>query len=70
MVMAIDTAGLDFRTVIYIRLGIVDFGLGADSVIERLTVFWPDGSKQDFAGVAADQRVIVVEGQKQVSTQR
>lgn len=49
---------------------IVDFGLGADSVIERLTVFWPDGSKQDFAGVAADQRVIVVEGQKQVSTQR
>lgn len=50
--------------------GIVAFGLGQDDVVERLVVSWPDGSKQEFTGVATDQRVIVVQGQSQVSGQR
>jgi hypothetical protein len=50
--------------------GIVAFGLGDDDVIERLTVSWPDGTTQELTDVAVDQRVIVVQGQAEVSGQR
>ena len=46
--------------------GLVAFGLGDDAVIERLIVSWPDGTKQEVIDIAADQRVIVVQGQTEV----
>ena len=48
----------------------VAFGLGDDDVIERLDIFWPDGTRQEITGIAADQRVIVIQGQSEVSGQR
>jgi enediyne biosynthesis protein E4 len=30
------------------------FGLGADTAIAKLRVFWPDGSSEEFSGVAID----------------
>ncbi|MGI9443114.1 MAG: FG-GAP-like repeat-containing protein [Rubripirellula sp.] len=48
----------------------VAFGLGDDDVIERLEVFWPDGTRQEITGIAADQRVIVIQDQSEVSGQR
>ena len=45
---------------------ILHFGLGDDSVIERLTVEWPSGIVQTFHGVAADQRLTVTEPARNV----
>ena len=40
---------------------IVHFGLGNDSVIDRLTVSWPSGLTQTFTGLAADRRLTITE---------
>jgi hypothetical protein len=40
---------------------VVHFGLGADSRVRRLEVTWPSGLVQEFADLAADQRVTVTE---------
>ena len=40
-------------------------GLGAQSVIERVTVHWPGAGKQDFSDVSADHRWLLVQGAKQ-----
>jgi ASPIC/UnbV protein/VCBS repeat protein len=38
------------------------FGLGAEERVERLHIRWPSGRRQEFAGLAADQALIFVEG--------
>jgi hypothetical protein len=40
---------------------VLHFGLGADAVIKRLTVQWPDGATQAFSDVAVDQRLTITE---------
>jgi len=37
----------------------VSFGLGDHSTINRVTIFWPDGSKQDVSDVTVDQSLTV-----------
>jgi len=38
------------------------FGLGAEERVEKLLIRWPSGLRQEFAGLAADQALIFVEG--------
>ncbi len=40
---------------------ILHFGLGNDSVIERLTVSWPSGLTQTFSSVAVDRKLTITE---------
>ncbi|HVT73725.1 MAG TPA: FG-GAP-like repeat-containing protein [Lacunisphaera sp.] len=40
---------------------VVHFGLGDDSVVDRLTVDWPSGLSQTFTRVAADRRLTITE---------
>ena len=40
---------------------ILHFGLGAETMIRRLTVSWPSGHTQSFADLAADRRFTVTE---------
>ena len=41
------------------------FGLGSASQVEGMSVIWPDGSEEHFAGVAADQVLTVRKGSGQ-----
>jgi peroxiredoxin len=43
------------------------FGLGDAGTIDKLTVRWPDGSSEDFGGVAVDQRIHIVQGEQPVT---
>jgi tetratricopeptide (TPR) repeat protein/peroxiredoxin len=38
------------------------FGLGSTEEIEKVTVRWPDGAVEEFAGVAVDHRYRIVQG--------
>lgn len=38
------------------------FGLGASGRVEKAVVVWPDGSKQEFPGVAADSYHVIEQG--------
>ena len=40
----------------------VHFGLGTIDAIQRIEVHWPDGSREKFPGVSANQRVPVYQG--------
>jgi hypothetical protein len=40
---------------------IVHFGLGEDTAIDRLIVFWPSGHMQTFEGLAVDRRFTITE---------
>jgi hypothetical protein len=40
---------------------VLHFGLGADTIIQRLTVEWPSGQTQIFKGVPADRRISITE---------
>jgi hypothetical protein len=40
---------------------VLHFGLGPDRVINRLTVTWPSGHRQEFTGLAADQHLTITE---------
>ena len=42
--------------------GRIHFGLGSSASVDVLTVEWPDGARQDFKNVAADQVVKIREG--------
>jgi hypothetical protein len=60
-------SGAQVRTLVLAR-GVVSssepilhFGLGGDAVIRRMTVSWPSGHVQVFAGLAADRRFTVTE---------
>ena len=48
----------------------VSFGLGSDERVMRLSIRWPDGTEQDFTDLAADQRVLVIQGQADVYCQQ
>ena len=40
----------------------VHFGLGTSSEVERLRVRWPNGFREDFFNVSANQQINIVEG--------
>ena len=40
----------------------VHFGLGKAERVEKFSVHWPSGEKEEFPGVAANQRYLLVEG--------
>ena len=40
---------------------VVHFGLGADTVVKKLTVEWPSGRRQAFDNLAADRRYVITE---------
>ncbi|MBX9624641.1 MAG: CRTAC1 family protein [Gemmataceae bacterium] len=40
------------------------FGLGSAEKVTKLTVYWPDGTKQEWADVPADQYHVAAQGQK------
>jgi len=40
---------------------ILNFGLGDQTSVDLLQVIWPGGAVQDSAGLAADQRVVIVQ---------
>ena len=39
------------------------FGLGDTATVERIEVSWPDGTKQEFADLAADRVYVVRQGE-------
>jgi hypothetical protein len=39
----------------------VHFGLGDNTVVQRLTVEWPSGRRQTFTNLAADRRYTITE---------
>jgi hypothetical protein len=41
----------------------VHFGLGDATSVDRLTILWPSGLKQELADVPADQHLRVTEGE-------
>lgn len=41
------------------------FGLGTAEKVAKLTVYWPDGSKQEWADVPADRYIVVTQGEKE-----
>lgn len=41
------------------------FGLGQTNQVDKLTVIWPNGSKQEFAGVKPDRYYALIEGEKE-----
>jgi hypothetical protein len=41
----------------------VHFGLGDSSRVDRLTIHWPSGLKQELTDIPADQHLSVVEGE-------
>jgi hypothetical protein len=38
------------------------FGLGAAAQVDAIEVLWPDGTEERFAGVAANQSIVVRKG--------
>ena len=42
---------------------VVHFGLGDGTAVEKLTVRWPDARVETFERVAADRRIVIVEGE-------
>jgi hypothetical protein len=40
---------------------VAHFGLGSDERIDRLTVDWPSGARQEFTALAADRRYLITE---------
>jgi len=42
---------------------LVHVGLGSASVVDRLTIDWPSGVRQELTDVAADQHLVIEEGQ-------
>jgi hypothetical protein len=43
------------------------FGLGAENRVTKLSVRWPSGLRQEFADLAADQALILVEGSPRIT---
>ena len=50
--------------------GCISLGLGSDERVMRLSIRWPDGTEQDFTDLAADQRVLVIQGQPDIYSQQ
>lgn len=47
--------------------GTLHFGLGKAETIDELTVLWPSGKKETFAGLPVDQRLRIAEGEGRVT---
>jgi len=47
----------------------VHFGLGDAAKVDRLTVLWPSGLKQEFDNVAPDRRIVIQEGVGELARQ-
>ncbi len=45
---------------------VVDFGIGTVESIDRVEVCWPSGATQQFTGLAANHRYLIVEGDAEV----
>jgi len=43
------------------------FGLGASSAVDEILVRWPDGKRETFPGVAADQIITLTKGQAELA---
>ena len=39
------------------------FGLSKDTWVDSLKIQWPDGAKQDFENIAANQKIEITEGE-------
>ena len=46
------------------------FGLGPAAQVDALTVVWPGGRQQAFAGLSADRQVLLIEGQAEAVESR
>ena len=46
------------------------FGLGKTVIVDKVTVRWPSGLEQEWKGVAANQRILLTEGDAAVKTVR
>ena len=60
LVLQAPAAGID--QVAHRGLGAGAVGLGGAERVERLTVHWPDGTKDSFENLPADQRLRIVQG--------
>ena len=49
---------------------VVHFGLGDAGRVEKLTIFWPSGLKQDLTDLEGDRQIVVEEGSDAVETVR
>ena len=47
---------------------LVHFGLGDASTVERLTVYWPSGTVQEFRDLAADRHIVVQESDNSIQS--
>ena len=47
---------------------VVHFGLGDASRVEKLTIYWPSGLKQELTDLAGDRQIMVEEGNDAVKT--
>lgn len=45
----------------------VIFGLGKDTVIDRVTVYWPNGNKQQYRGIQPNRNYKIVEGRTEAA---
>ena len=43
----------------------VHFGLGSATAVDKIQVQWPDGTEETFAGVTADQFILLKKGEGQ-----
>jgi hypothetical protein len=41
------------------------FGLGEAKQVEKLTVFWPDGTRQEWTGLPIDRYHVLTQGEKE-----
>ncbi|MEM8891725.1 MAG: CRTAC1 family protein, partial [Bacteroidota bacterium] len=49
---------------------ILTFGLGKDSIVEKIHIKWPDGSYSVHDGIAIDTRTEIVQGESQAKDQQ
>lgn len=54
------TAGSGYATQNSMRL---HFGLGQSTVVDQITVHWPDGTVENFTSVPANKRYLAIQGQ-------
>ncbi len=47
---------------------VVHFGLGDAGRVEKLTIFWPSGLKQELTDLEGDRQIVVEEGGDAVET--
>jgi len=48
---------------------ILTFGLGNEPKVDSLSVFWPNGDVETFVDVPAQQRIVILQGQREIKTQ-